>query len=157
MVRKNHYNQISNSMDFIPLDPTEDDLSSLINSAMSFPFKYIGINHPGDYENECIIFEVTEDDISLYEYIFIYSVEEPETGLPIYHKCRLLTFDEIELQKGSILQIYTKCGEDTTAIEFETAAIKVILHWCLEKPIWHVPNSSFELMRRSASYSGGLQ
>ena len=52
-------------MDFISLDPTEDDLSSLINSAMSFPFKYIGINNLGDYENEYIIFEVTEDDISL--------------------------------------------------------------------------------------------
>ena len=144
-------------MDFIPLDPTEEDLSSLINSAMNFPFKYIGINHPGVYENECILFEVTEDDISLYEYILIYSVENPETGLPIYHKSRILTFDEIELQKGSILQIYTKLGEDTTTIEFDTAAIKVILHWGLEKPIWHIPHSSFELMRRSATYSGGPQ
>ena len=144
-------------MDFISLDPTEDDLSSLINSAMSFPFKYIGINHPGDYENECIIFEVTEDEISLYDYILIYSVEDAETGLPVYNQCRLLTFDDIELQKGSILQIYTKSGEDTTTIEFETAAIKAILHWGLEKTIWHIPHSSFELMRRSASYSGGPQ
>ena len=140
-------------MDVIPLDLTEGDISSLINSAMSFPFKYVGINNPGDYENECIIFEVTEDDIALYEYILINSVEDAETGLPVYNQCRLLTFDEIELQKGSILQIYTKSGEDTTTIEFETATVKAILHWGLEKPIWHIPHSSFELMRRSPTYS----
>lgn len=122
----------------------------------NFPFSFVEINNPGDYENESITFRAEEDIDSLYDYILIYSVEDTETGLPDYSKCRILTFDDIELQKGSLLEIYTRKGEDSSTIEFETAALNQILYWGLPSPIWNVPYSSFELIRRGESLAGGL-
>ena len=64
--------------------------------------------------------KTNEDIDSLSDYIFTYSIEDTATGLPDYDKCRFLTFDDIALQKGDLLQIYTRRGEDTTAIGFDT-------------------------------------
>ncbi|MBD5585854.1 MAG: hypothetical protein HDQ88_12290 [Clostridia bacterium] len=121
-----------------------------------FPFSFEGVNNPGDYESESITFRAEEDIDTLYDYLLIYSVEDPETGLPDYSKCRILTFDDIELQKGSLLEIYTRKGEDSSTIEFETAALNQILYWGLPSPIWNIPYSSFELSRRGDSIAGGM-
>ena len=119
-----------------------------------FPFSFVGINNPGDYENESIAFRAEEDIDSLYDYLLIYSVEDPETGLPDYSKCRILTFNDIELQKGSLLEIYTSKGEDSSSIEFETGNLNQSLYWGHSSPIWSVPYSSFELIRRGESIAG---
>ncbi len=42
-------------MDFIPLDP--EDAQSLLNAFRDFPFSFVAINNPGDYENENIVFK----------------------------------------------------------------------------------------------------
>ena len=120
-----------------------------------FPFSFVGVSNPGDYDNESITFRAEEDIESLYDYLLIYSVEDPETGLPDYSKCRILTFDDIELQKGSLLEIHTCKGEDSSSIEFETSALNQVLYWGLPSPIWNVPYSSCELIRRGESIAGG--
>lgn len=38
-----------------------------------FPFTFVGINNPGDYENENIVFRANQEISSLYEYILVYS------------------------------------------------------------------------------------
>lgn len=143
-------------MDFIPLDTTEDNIVSFLDSLGTFPISFVSINHPGDYENESITFRAKEDIVSLYDYILIYSVENTETGLPHYDKTRILTFDEIELQKNSLLEIFTSNREDSSSIDFETASLNQTLHWGLSTPIWHIPHSSYELILRTDSIGGGL-
>lgn len=141
-------------MDFIPIEPS-DDLNEMMDSLMQFPFSFVLVNNPGDYENENIVLVANEDIESLYDFIFTYQVEDTETGLPDYSKCRLLTFDDLELEKGSYLQIFTRKGHDTKAIEFETSALHEVVYWGLPEPIWHVPHSYFEMLRRGESYSAG--
>ena len=143
-------------MDFIPLDPEDENAASFLNSVGKFPFSFVGINHPGDYENESITFRAEENIDSLYDFILVYSVENTETGFPDYDKTRILTFDEIELQKGSLLEIFTSNGEDSSSIAFETASLNQTLHWGLSAPIWHILHSSYELIRRTDSIGGGL-
>lgn len=140
-------------MDFIPIEPT-DDLHSLIDSASNFPLSLENVYYPGDYERESIEFIANEDIESLNDYMLVYSVENQETGLPIYSKCRLLTFDEIELPKGDRLKIYTRCGEDSTTMDVERSAFCNLIYWGLPDAIWHIPHSSFELIKLSDSYSG---
>ena len=72
------------------------------------------------------------------------------------HKCRLLTFDDLELEKGSFLQVYTRPGSDTTAISFDTSDLYKIMYWGLPEPIWHVLHSSIEIIKRGDSYSIGF-
>lgn len=143
-------------MNFIPLDPEDENVASFLESIENFPFSFVGINHPGDYENESITFRAEEDIDSLYDYLLVYYVEDEETGLPDYSKSRIITFDEIELQKGSRLDIFTREGEDTSTIAFDTASLNQTLHWGLPDPIWHIPHSSYELIRRTDSIGGGL-
>lgn len=114
------------------------------------------INHPGDSENENIVLKTNEDIDSLSDYIFTYSIEDTATGIPDYDKCRLLTFDDISLQKGDLLQIYTRRGKDTTAIGFDTGNLYKVIYWGLSAPIWHHPYSSFEIIVRGDSYSASL-
>ncbi len=142
-------------MDFIPLDP--EDAQSLLNAFRDFPFSFVAINNPGDYENENIVFKANKNISSLYDYILVYSIEDTETGLPEYAKCRILTFDSnIELKKGSLIQIYTHKGEDASTIDFDTSTLTTILYWDLPKAIWHIPDSSYELIKRTDSIGGGL-
>ncbi len=142
-------------MDFIPLDP--EDAQTLLNAFGDFPFYFVAINNPGAYENENIVFKANKNISSLYDYILVYSIEDTETGLPEYAKCRILTFDSnIELKKGSLLQIYTRKGEDSSTIDFETNTLHQILYWGLPKAIWHIPHSSYELIQRRDSIGGGL-
>lgn len=140
-------------MDLIPIEPT-GDFKDFLASAFSFPLKLKTINSAGDYEKENIVFEATEDIESLYDFILFFTVEDDETGLPVYDKCRLLTFDEIELQKGDLLQIYTRKGDDKTTLDTDAIAFCNVIYWGLSEPIWHTPHSSFEIMKRSESYSG---
>ncbi|MEZ3549733.1 MAG: hypothetical protein K1W02_03230 [Muribaculaceae bacterium] len=141
-------------MEFIPLEPDEN-LEDLFNSVTRFPFTLEAFNCPGDFENENLVLKATENISSLYDYILTYIVEDMTTGLPDYAKCRFLTFDDIELEKGDFLQIYTRAGEDTTAIGFDTSKIYKVVYWGLPRPIWNVPHSSFELIKRGDSYSTG--
>lgn len=143
-------------MDFIPIDPEDEIFKPLLDSFGKFPFSFVKINNPGDYANESIVFKANEDIGSLNHYMLIYSVEDMETGIPDYSKCRLLTFDEIDLQKGSLLQIYTRPGEDSSTIEFETNTLNTELYWGLPEPIWHIPHSSYELIKTGDSIGGGL-
>lgn len=142
-------------MDFIPLEP--EDAQALLGAFNNFPFSFVEINNPGDYENENIVFKANKKISSLYDYILVYSIEDTETGLPEYSKCRLLTFDSnIELKKGSLIQIYTRKGEDSSSIDFETSTLTTILYWGLPEPIWHIPHSFYELINRRDSIEGGL-
>ena len=142
-------------MDFIPIEPDEN-LESILDSVGSFPFSLVDINQPGDYENENVVLRANEDIDSLSDYIFTYSIEDTATGIPDYDKCRFLTFDDIALQKGDLLQIYTRRGKDTTAIGFDTGDLYKVMYWGLSAPIWHCPHSSFEIIERGDSYSAGL-
>ncbi len=141
-------------MDLIPIDP--EDVQSLFDGLRDFPFEFVSINNPGDYENENIVFKATMKINSLNNYILLYSIPDPETDLPDYDQCRILTFDDIEMEKGSLLQIYTKKGEDSTSIDFETSVLNNVIYWGLPNAIWRIPHSSYELMRRSDSIGGGL-
>lgn len=142
-------------MDFIPLDP--EDAQSLLKAFNDFPFSFVEINNPGDYENENIVFKANKKISSLYDYILVYSIEDIETGLPEYSQCRLLTFDSnIELKKGSLLKIYTRKGEDSANIDFESNTLTTVLYWGLPDSIWHIPHSSYELVKRRDSIGGGL-
>lgn len=143
-------------MDCIPLDPEDDNVASLLDSFGKFPFSFVGINHPGDYEKESIIFRANEDIDSLYGFILFFYVEDMETGLPDYSQTRFLTFDEIEIEEGSHIEIFTRKGEDVTTIDQDTCAFRQIIYWGLSKPIWSIPHSSYELMKRSDSIGGGL-
>lgn len=120
----------------------------------TFPLSLEKIDHPGDYQKESITFIANEDIESLYDFMLVYSIEDTETGLPVYDKCRLLTFDEIELQKGDRLQVFTRPGDDTTTTDSNLSSFCNIVYWGLSAPIWHVPHASFELIRRGDSYSG---
>lgn len=140
-------------MDIIPIEPT-GEFDDLLASAYSFPLKFKMVNNAGDYEKENIVFEATNDIESLYDFVLFFSVEDTETGLPVYDKCRVLTFDEIELQKGDLLQIYTRKGDDKTTVDAEAIAFCNVVYWGLSEPIWNTPHSSFELMKRGDSYSG---
>lgn len=141
-------------MDITPIDPT-GEFGDLLASAYSFPLKLKTVNNAGDYDKENIVFEATDDIESLYDFILFFTVEDTDTGLPIYDKCRVLSFDEIELQKGDFLQIYTRKGDDKTTVDVDEIAFYNVVYWGLSEPIWHVPHSSFELMKRGDSYSGG--
>lgn len=143
-------------MKFIPLDPEDEDVKSLLDSFGKFPLSFVAINNPGDYEKENIVFEATEEISSLYGFILFYSVEDIETGIPDYSQCRFLSFADIELQKGSRFQVYTRKGEDSADIDFETTALNNTIYWGLPAAIWHIPHSSYELMKRSDSIGGGL-
>lgn len=142
-------------MDFIPLIPN-DDLNSILDSMADFPFRFVAVSHPGEYDKEKIVFTINKDIDTLSDYILFYMVEDTSTGLPDYSKCRLLTFDDIELQEGSILQIYTGKGEDTTTIDHETNSFCNIMYWGLEKPIWDTPHASYEIITRTESFSGSV-
>lgn len=142
-------------MDFIPIEP-DDDLGSILESACRFPLRFVSVNNPGDYENESIVLKADEDISSLSDYIFTYMVEDATIGIPDYSKCRLLTFDDLDLQKGSFLQIFTRPGEDTTAINYDTSNLHKILYWGLPEPIWDKPHSSLEIIERRDSYSVGF-
>lgn len=143
-------------MDFIPLNP--EDAQSLLGALNNnFPFSFVEINNPGDLENENIVFKANKKISCLYDYILVYSIEDTETGLPEYSKCRLLTFDSnIELKKGALLQVYTRKGEDMSTIEFETSNLNFVVYWGLPEAIWNVPHSSYELIQRRDSIGGGL-
>lgn len=142
-------------MEFIPIEPDEN-LASFLDSAQQFPFVFVEINNPGDYENENIVFKANEDIDSLNDYIVLYVVENTTTGLPDYSKCRILTFDDVQLQKGDLLQIYTSSGNDTTAIGFETLDLYKVMFWGLPEPIWNNPHSSIEIIQRGDSYNVAL-
>ena len=92
-------------MAFIPLDPTDDNVATFLDSIGTFPFSFVAINDPGAYKNENIVFRAEEDIDSLYDFLLIYFVEDMETDLSDYEKTRILDFPEVELQKGSFLQI----------------------------------------------------
>lgn len=141
-------------MDITPIEPT-GEFDDLLASAYSFPLKFKTVNNVGDYEKENIVFEATDDIESLYDFILFFSVEDTVTGLPIYDKCRVLSFDEIELQKGDLLQIYTRKGEDKTSVDLDEIAFYNVVYWGLSEPIWHISRSSFEFMKRGESYGGG--
>ena len=143
-------------MNLIPLNTDDSNIASFLDSISKFPLSFVCIDNPGDYENECIVFRVEEDIDSLYGFILLYSIEDTETDLPDYSQTQFLTFDDTELQKGSILKIFTRKGEDTSFIEFKTAALNLSLYWGLPHPIWHIPHSSYELVKRRDSISGGL-
>ena len=143
-------------MDLIPIKPDEN-LESFLGSVSRFPFSFVRVNNPGDHENENIVLKAEEDIQSLYEYMLVYAVEDMTTDLPDYSKCRLLTFDDLELEKGSFLQVYTRPGSDTTAISFDTIDLYKIIFWGLPEPIWHIPHSSIEIIRRGDSYSVGFE
>ena len=68
-------------MDFIPIEPDEN-LESILDSAGSFPFTLVEINHPGDYDNENVVLRANEEIDSLCDYIFTYSIEDTVTGIP---------------------------------------------------------------------------
>lgn len=85
-------------MEFIPIEPDEN-LASFLDSAQQFPFVFVEINNPGDYENENIVFKANENIDSLSDYMVLYMVEDTTTGIPDYSKCRILTFDDVQLQK----------------------------------------------------------
>ncbi len=141
-------------MDLIPIDP--EDAQLIFDAFGTFPFSFVAINNPGDYEKENIVFKANVKINSLNNYILVYSVEDTETGISDYSQCRHLTFDDIEMKKGSLLQIYTRKGEDSTSIDFETSALNQTLYWGLPKAIWSTPSSSYELIRRTDSIGGGL-
>lgn len=142
-------------MDIIPIIPS-DALEDMLRKATNFPLSFVSINNRGDYETENIVFVANEDIESLYDFILFYCVEDSETGLPLYESCRHLTFDDIELRKGDLLQIYTRRGEDKTTLDDTTGKFCNVVYWGLSKPIWYAPHSSFELMKRNHSYSGGF-
>ena len=81
-------------MEIVPIEP-DDELRKMVNSINEFPLKFVSINNPGDYENENIVFVAQEDISSLYDFILAYEVEDQETGIPDYEKCRFLTFSDI--------------------------------------------------------------
>lgn len=139
-------------MDIIPIEPI-GDFKDFLNSAFNFPLKLKAINNSGKHNDENIVFIATEDISCLYDFLLFYSIEDEETGLPVYDKCRLLTFDDIELQKGDRLQIFTGNGEDKTTIDSEATSFCNVVYWGLTEPIWHIPHSSFEIMKRGESYS----
>ncbi len=60
------------------------------------------------------------------------------------------------MKKGSLLQIYTRKGKDSSTIDFETSTLTTILYWGLPEAIWHIPHSSYELINRRDSIGGGL-
>lgn len=142
-------------MDLIPIEPDEN-LEPLFNALTKFPFKFVKVNAPGDYEKENIVLRAEDDIDSLYGYMAMYIVEDMSTGIPDYSKSRFLTFDDMELQKGSTLQIFTRKGEDSTSIGFDTAALHHTVYWGLPEPIWHVPHTSIEIMKRGDSYNVGV-
>ena len=142
-------------MDIIPIVPS-DALDDMLHKATDFPISFVRINNQGDYDNENIVFIATEGIESLYDFILFYCVEDSNTGLPIYAVCRFLTFDDIELQKGDLLQVYTRHGEDKTTLDDTTGKFCNVVYCGLPKAIWHAPHSSFEIMKRGHSYSAGL-
>lgn len=137
-------------MNFIPLEPN-GNIDDLLNSFDGIPFKFQGINNPGEIETENIVLRVEEDVESLYDFIFHYEIEDKETGLPEYSKCRLLTFADIELPKGSLLSVYTREGEESTEIGFETGTLHHTVYWGLPAPIWDKARSSLTILRRTES------
>jgi len=141
-------------MDLIPIEPI-DDFKDFLESACNFPISFVEVNHPGDIENENIVFRANEDIESLDDYILFYSVEDTETGLPVYGKCRFLTFDEIELQQDDRIQIYTRAGEDKTTMDSEASSFCNVIYWGLSEAIWDKPHTSFEIMKRGDSYGSG--
>lgn len=141
-------------MNLIPIEPI-GDFKDFLNSAFDFPLKLKTINNPGKYDSENIVFVATEEITSLYDFLIFYSIDNEETGLPVYSECRFLTFDDIELQEGDLLQIYTRKGEDKTTMDSDTNTFCNVVYWGLPEPIWHVPHSSFEIMKRGESYSAG--
>lgn len=137
-------------MDFIPLGPDEN-LDAILSSFNGIPFKFQGINNQGEIETENIVLRVEEDVESLYDFIFHYEIEDKETGLPEYSKCRLLTFADIELPKGSLLSVYTREGEESTEIGFETGTLHHTVYWGLPSSIWDKPRSSLTILKRTDS------
>lgn len=99
-----------------------DNLELFMESAIRVPFRFVGVNHPRNYEDENFVFTADEDIEFLSDYIFAYMVEDTTTSIPDYSKSSLLTFDNIALQKGNLLQIYSRLGDDTTAISFDTGS-----------------------------------
>ncbi len=51
-----------------------------------FPFSFVAINNPDDYEQENIVFKANVRIPSLNNYILLYSVENTEAALSDYSK-----------------------------------------------------------------------
>lgn len=144
----------SSPMAFIPLDPA--DAQSLLSAFGDFPISFVAINNPGDYENENIVFKANKNISSLYDYILVYSIEDTETGLPEYAKCRILTFDSnIDLKKvlsSKSIPVKAKTPPLSTSklTPFTKSSIGVF-----RKPSGISPHSSYELLKHGDSIGGG--
>ena len=122
-----------------------------------FPFSFVRIDNPGDYDNENIVFRAEEDIDSLSRCFLIYCIEDIETGLPDSNKTRILTFANIKINKGVKLVIHTRSNEDSNSIEIKKIERnKISLYWGLETPIWDVPLSYYEFILGENSIAGGL-
>ena len=105
----------------------------------------------GNYEKECVVLQANKD-IDLSDYMLMCMIEGPD-GLPDYDKCRLLTFDCIDVKKGNRVCIFTRHGEDTEEIGPNTGKHYDVLFWNLDSTIWNIPHNSVEIMERGNSYS----
>lgn len=134
----------------IPIDMSEE----LLRNLTAHDINVVRIYDAGNYEKECVVLQANKD-IDLSDYMLMCMIEGPD-GLPVYDKCRLLTFDCIDVKKGNRVCIFTRHGEDTEEIGPNTGKHYDVLFWNLDSTVWNIPHNSLKIMERGNSYSVGF-
>lgn len=129
----------------------DDNVKDMLDSMMQYDLQPFKIYNAGDYEHENLVLIVNEE-CSLYDYILFHIVRNEE-DLPDYAKCHFLSFDDIELQPGDRVRIYTCHGEDTEEIGPKTGRHYNVVYWNLDAPIWTNDANEIGLMKRGNSMS----
>ena len=132
---------------FTPIDMNDE----LLNRLTAHDIDVVRIHDAGNYEKECVVLQANKD-IDLSDYMLMCMIEGAD-GLPDYDKCRLLTFDCIDVKRGNRVCIYSCHGEDTDGVSPKTGKHYDILFWNLDHTVWDIPHGSVEIMERGNSYS----
>ena len=132
----------------------DDDVKDMLNGMMQYDLQPFKIYNAGDYEHENLVLTVNKE-CCLYDFILFHVVRNEE-DLPDYGKSHFLSFDEINLQAGDRVRIYTRHGEDTEEIGPNTGKHYYVVFWNLDAPIWTKEENEIELMQRGNSMSVSL-
>ena len=115
------------------------------------PIKIFRLYQAGNYERENLVL-IAGETCSLCDYV-LFQMAYGENDLPDYGKSHFLTFDDIELNLGDRVRIYTCRGEDHEEVGENTGMHYHVLYWNLDAPIWTGCDDEVKLQQVGNSYS----
>ena len=115
------------------------------------PIKIFRLYQAGNYERENLVL-IAGEPCFLSDFV-LFQMSYGENDLPDYGKSHFLTFDDIELNPGDRVRIYTCRGEDHEEVGVNTGMHYHVLYWNLDAPIWTGCDDEVKLQQVGNSYS----